>query len=44
VTQLSKVQKEQKKTKRETNQSEDSLPRPMRVLFTVRCALDSPVR
>jgi hypothetical protein len=29
---------------KETNQSGDSLPRLVRLLFTVRCALDSPVR
>jgi hypothetical protein len=31
-------------TEKETNQSGDSLPHPMFVLFTVRCAPDSPVR
>jgi hypothetical protein len=29
--------------KKETNQSGDSLPHPVLVLFTVRCAPDSPV-
>jgi hypothetical protein len=31
-------------TEAETNQSGDSLPRPMHVLFTVQCAPNSPVR
>jgi hypothetical protein len=31
-------------TEKETNQSGDSLPRTVLVLFTVWCALDSPVR
>jgi hypothetical protein len=31
-------------TEKETNQSGDSLPHPVLVLFTVRCAPDSPVR
>jgi hypothetical protein len=31
-------------TEKETNQSGDSLSRPVLVLFTVRCAPDSPMR
>jgi hypothetical protein len=31
-------------TEKETNQSGDSLPRPVLVLFTIWCAPDSPVR
>jgi hypothetical protein len=31
-------------TEKETNQSDDSLPRPVLVLFTIRCAPDSLVR